>query len=360
MRRRASTRTGSRRPRLGPSVGRLAADYQLSAFAGRSLTRGGGTPRSGPMAAGRARRAVQRPGTIEGGTVPAEAVRSSIRLVPRSTGPTSLVGHRVPRPQGGPPTCAATGKVALFSNEYPPHVYGGAGVHVEYLSRELAKLVPVEIRCFGDQDVDEPEPARPGLRPVARRRRTPTRGSRARSTPSLRDLAMAKDTLDADVVHCHTWYADMAGCPGQAPVGRAAGPDDAFARAAAAVEGRAAGQRLPPLVLDGADGDPRRRRDHRRVAGDEGRRAPLLPGRPGPAPRHPQRHRPRPVPARSRHRLPGAVRHRPRPPVRAVRRPDHAPEGDHPPGQRDPATSTARSRWCCAPAPPTRPRSGPR
>ncbi len=42
-------------------------------------------------------------------------------------------------------------KVALFTKEYPPHVYGGAGVHVEYLSAALAKLVAVEVRCFGDQ-----------------------------------------------------------------------------------------------------------------------------------------------------------------------------------------------------------------
>jgi hypothetical protein len=46
-------------------------------------------------------------------------------------------------------------KVALFTNEYPPHVYGGAGVHVEYLSQELSKLVPVEVRCFGKQDVQD-------------------------------------------------------------------------------------------------------------------------------------------------------------------------------------------------------------
>ena len=42
-------------------------------------------------------------------------------------------------------------KVALFTKEYPPNVYGGAGVHVEYLSAALAKLVEVEVRCFGDQ-----------------------------------------------------------------------------------------------------------------------------------------------------------------------------------------------------------------
>src|SRR5262249_37083635 len=47
-------------------------------------------------------------------------------------------------------------KVALFTNEYPPNVSGGAGVHVEYLSRELARLLPVEVRCFGAQELDEP------------------------------------------------------------------------------------------------------------------------------------------------------------------------------------------------------------
>ena len=44
-------------------------------------------------------------------------------------------------------------KSLFLTNEYPPHVYGGAGVHVEYLSRELAKLMDVEVRAFGDQDL---------------------------------------------------------------------------------------------------------------------------------------------------------------------------------------------------------------
>src|SRR5256885_15283354 len=46
-------------------------------------------------------------------------------------------------------------KVLLLTNEYPPHTYGGAGVHVEYLSRELARLMPVDVRCFGDQRVEQ-------------------------------------------------------------------------------------------------------------------------------------------------------------------------------------------------------------
>src|SRR5437762_14138957 len=46
-------------------------------------------------------------------------------------------------------------KVLFLTNEYPPHIYGGAGVHVGYLSRELAKTMPVEVRCLGDQPLEE-------------------------------------------------------------------------------------------------------------------------------------------------------------------------------------------------------------
>ena len=46
-------------------------------------------------------------------------------------------------------------KVLLLTNEYPPNVYGGAGVHVDYLSHELAKLCQVDVRCFGDQKYAE-------------------------------------------------------------------------------------------------------------------------------------------------------------------------------------------------------------
>ena len=64
---------------------------------------------------------------------------------------------------------------------------------------------------------------------------------------------MAKDTLDADVVHCHTWYTHMAGFLAKQAVGRAAGADDPFARTAPALEGRAARQRLSTCRLDRAD-----------------------------------------------------------------------------------------------------------
>ncbi|MEI7645609.1 MAG: glycogen synthase [Chloroflexales bacterium] len=102
-------------------------------------------------------------------------------------------------------------KVALFTNEYPPNVYGGAGVHVEYLSKALAKLMHVEVRCFGSQHAD-------GERIMVRgyplwdevKRNTDSRFSGALDAFS-RSLLMAKDTLDAQIVHCHTWYTDMGG-----------------------------------------------------------------------------------------------------------------------------------------------------
>jgi glycogen synthase len=102
-------------------------------------------------------------------------------------------------------------RVALFTNEYPPNVYGGAGVHVEYLSRELARLVPVEVRCFGAQDV---------VADNLRVKGYPAWAEAARDTDARfggaldafhRSLEMARDTLDASVVHAHTWYTAMAG-----------------------------------------------------------------------------------------------------------------------------------------------------
>jgi starch synthase len=102
-------------------------------------------------------------------------------------------------------------KVALFTNEYPPNVYGGAGVHVEYLSQALAKKVAVEVRCFGDQQVDAPNLTVRGYpRWEETRRNTDPRFGGAVDAFS-RSLIMAKDQFDADVVHCHTWYTDMGG-----------------------------------------------------------------------------------------------------------------------------------------------------
>jgi alpha-maltose-1-phosphate synthase len=92
-------------------------------------------------------------------------------------------------------------RVALLTREYPPEVYGGAGVHVAYLARELAGLVDVTVHCQGAD--------RPGA--VAHRPWDHLGGA----NPALRvmstDLAMTAAAGAADVVHSHTWYANLAG-----------------------------------------------------------------------------------------------------------------------------------------------------
>src|SRR5437870_3482825 len=102
---------------------------------------------------------------------------------------------------------AVSMKVVLMSREYPPEVYGGAGVHVAYLAAELARTVAVEVRCFGAR---RPE-AGPG-EPVVKAFGDPTAGPGApRNAATLQtisiNLSMAAGLGDATVVHSHTWYA---------------------------------------------------------------------------------------------------------------------------------------------------------
>src|SRR3954470_21772012 len=101
-------------------------------------------------------------------------------------------------------------KVLLLTNEYPPYTYGGAGVHVEFLSQELARLMDVEVRCFGDQRVDEGRLSIRGYgvdesQFTAPRTLTPVFGA------MQRNVAWAGTNVDADVVHCHTWYSHLGG-----------------------------------------------------------------------------------------------------------------------------------------------------
>lgn len=102
-------------------------------------------------------------------------------------------------------------KVALFTREYPPYVYGGAGVHVEYLSRELARLIDVEVRCWGDQQVDEGRLRVCGYGPWEEMKHNTDPRFVGALDALARGLAIAKDNLDAQVVHTHTWYVSMAG-----------------------------------------------------------------------------------------------------------------------------------------------------
>lgn len=102
-------------------------------------------------------------------------------------------------------------KVALFTKEYPPHVYGGAGVHVEYLSRALAKSMDVEVRCFGEQRLEDKRLKVRGIPQWEETKRETDPRFVGAVDAFARSLVMAKDRLDADLVHCHTWYTDMAG-----------------------------------------------------------------------------------------------------------------------------------------------------
>ena len=101
-------------------------------------------------------------------------------------------------------------KVLFLTNEYPPHIYGGAGVHVGYLTRELAKTIDVEVRCFGDQHCNDkglsvtgyqldtsgftcPEPLKSAFGAVRR------------------CVDFNTTNIDAALVHCHTWYSHFGG-----------------------------------------------------------------------------------------------------------------------------------------------------
>jgi glycogen synthase len=102
-------------------------------------------------------------------------------------------------------------KVLFYTREYPPYIYGGAGVHVDYLSRELAKLMPIEVRCFGDQEITEDRlkvigfnsdftflpNTKPEIAGVLKIMQT--------------CLQMNGGNIDADIIHCHTWYGQFAG-----------------------------------------------------------------------------------------------------------------------------------------------------
>jgi glycogen synthase len=97
-------------------------------------------------------------------------------------------------------------RALILTNEYPPHVYGGAGVHVAELTRALRARIEVEVRSFGAD-------GEPGVRAF------PPAHDLADTDPRLRgalaalsrDVGMAAAPVDADVVHAHTWYTHLAG-----------------------------------------------------------------------------------------------------------------------------------------------------
>ncbi len=106
-------------------------------------------------------------------------------------------------------------RIAILTNEYPPHIYGGAGVHVEYLVKELLAVDggahEVNVYCFGDQREERDRLRVHGVQPGADLPATDPRHTRFLET-MLRNVRMAGLVSGADIVHCHTWYAHFAGC----------------------------------------------------------------------------------------------------------------------------------------------------
>jgi len=101
-------------------------------------------------------------------------------------------------------------KALFLTNEYPPNVYGGAGVHVDYLSRELAKLMPIEVRCFGDQKEEKGNLSVRGF-DVDTETFTCPKPLRSVFGAVRRCTDFNTANIDADLVHCHTWYTHFGG-----------------------------------------------------------------------------------------------------------------------------------------------------
>jgi glycogen synthase len=103
-------------------------------------------------------------------------------------------------------------KAAIFTNEYPPNVYGGAGVHVDYLTREMAKLADIDVHCFGNH----PNTGGKGRitvtahKPCKEISYSDSRFVKAIEALSV-NLSQAANLKGVDIVHCHTWYSHFAG-----------------------------------------------------------------------------------------------------------------------------------------------------
>lgn len=92
-------------------------------------------------------------------------------------------------------------RIGLVTKEWPPHIYGGAGVHALQLTQALRKKITVDVHCFGEKRDDATGYALPE--------------SLSTLNPALQalttDIEIAQNLSDVDLVHSHTWYANMAG-----------------------------------------------------------------------------------------------------------------------------------------------------
>lgn len=94
--------------------------------------------------------------------------------------------------------------VSILTNEYPPNIYGGAGIHVKYLVRELQKLCSISVRSFGDQDEKSDNLEVRGIEPCLTEK-SPDANAQKIIEALDRNLQMAASIGATDLVHCHTW-----------------------------------------------------------------------------------------------------------------------------------------------------------
>ncbi|MDI1315718.1 glycogen synthase [Flavobacterium sp.] len=102
-------------------------------------------------------------------------------------------------------------EIALFTNEFPPNIYGGAGVHIDFLSQELSKLAKVEVRCFGNQDDHSDAMNVLGIQSSLSKPDDYDNPHIKMFHTLSKNVEMSQHTLQADIVHCHTWYTHLAG-----------------------------------------------------------------------------------------------------------------------------------------------------
>lgn len=102
-------------------------------------------------------------------------------------------------------------KIALFTNEFPPNIYGGAGVHIDFLSRELARLENVEVRCFGNQKEHLSKMNIIGIQASLTKMEDEGNPHIKMFHNLSKNVEMSQNTMVADIIHCHTWYTHLAG-----------------------------------------------------------------------------------------------------------------------------------------------------
>ena len=236
-------------------------------------------------------------------------------------------------------------RIGILTNEYPPNVYGGAGVHVEYLTRELPRSRRAATSCAC---------SRSAIRPTARQRSWSTACSRrckiAAQDPRhgklfdtlQQNLVMGGMATDLDIVHCHTWYSHFAGCLVKhlqdVPLVLTTHSLEPHRPWKVEQLGTAynASSWIERTAYQNADGvvavSAAMKHDVQSLYGVAPDKVRII---------HNgidlQQYRPRPDPS-----VLGAIRHPRRRAVRAVRRTHHPAEGHHPSRQRDPAHPPGR------------------